>query len=81
MKKLVPITMVFLMVFGVFTLKTGSVFTAEHGGSTIQENGGTVLKGTKDDAATLKEAAALVKSSNPELAKKLEKMAQEQCSL
>ncbi len=81
MKKLALIAMVFLMAFGVFTLDSGSVFAGEHGGSTIRENSGTVLKGTKDDAATLKEAAALVKSSNPELAKKLEKMAQEQCSI
>ena len=81
MKKLGLITMVFLMVFGVFTLQTGPVFSSEHGGSTSRENGRTVLKGTKDDAATLKEAAAALKSSNPELAKKLEKMSREQCGI
>ena len=81
MKKIGLITIAFLMVFGVFTLQTGPVFANEHGGSTIQEHGGTVLKGTKDDAATLKEAAALLKPSNPELAKKLEKMSEQQCGI
>ncbi len=81
MKKLALIATVFLMVFGVSTWRAGSVFANEHGGSTIQEDGGTVLKGTKDDAATLNEAAASLKSSNPALAKKLEKMAREQCAI
>ena len=81
MKKLTLTTMMFLMALGVFALQTGPVLAGEHGGSTIQEHGGTVLKGTKDDAATLNEAAALLKSSHPELARKLEKMAQGQCSL
>ncbi len=82
MKKLALIMMVFLMAFVVFALQTGPVLAGEHGGSTIrEESGGTVFQGTKDDAATLNEAAALLKSSNPALAQKLKKMAQEQCSL
>ena len=81
MKNLTLIPMVFLMTFGVFALQAGPVLANEHGGSTIQESGGTVLKGTKDDAATLKEAAAALRSSNPKLANKLEKMAQGQCGL
>ena len=82
MKKLAIVVMMFLMIFGGFTLPTSHVWAGEHGGSTIREaGGGSVLKGTPDDAATLNEAAAALKSSNPELAKKLEKMAQEQCGI
>ncbi len=89
MKKLALVTMVFLTAFGVFAMQAGPVLAGEHGGSTMKEHGGStvqadggsVLRGTKDDAATLKEAAALIKSSNPALAKKLEKMAQTQCGL
>ncbi|OIO38215.1 MAG: hypothetical protein AUJ71_03680 [Candidatus Omnitrophica bacterium CG1_02_49_16] len=81
MKKLALVTMVFLMAIGIFGLQTGPVLAGEHGGSTMKTDSGSVLQGTKDDAATLKEAAALIKSSNPDLAKKLEKMAQAQCGI
>ena len=81
MKKLALVTMVFLMAVGIFGLQAGPVFAGEHGGSTMKTDSGSVLMGTKDDAATLKEAAALIKSSNPDLAKKLEKMAQKQCGI
>lgn len=74
--------MMLLMALGIFTLPTNPVFSGEHGGSTIkEESGGTTLQGTKDDAATLKEAAAELKWSNPALAAKLEKMATEQCAI
>lgn len=82
MKKLTLITMMLLMTLGIFALQTSPIFAGEHGGSTItEESGGTTFQGTKDDAPTLREAAAELKSSNPELAKKLEKMAEEQCGI
>jgi len=82
MKKLALITMVFLMAFGVFAMQAGPVLAGEHGGSTIsQPSGGTILQGTQDDAADLKKAAGIVRATDPTLAKRLEKMAQEQCGL
>ncbi len=81
MKKLTFVTMAFLMALGVFGLQAGPALAGEHGGSTMKTDSGSVLKGTKDDAATLKEAAAVLKSSNPDLAQKLEKMAQAQCGI
>ena len=81
MKKLTMI-MVFLMTFGVLALGTGPVMANEHGGSTISDSdGGTTVQGTKDDAADLKKAANIVRATDPDLAKRLEKMAQEQCGI
>lgn len=82
MKKLVMVTMMFLMAFGVFNLQSNPVLAAEHGGQTIKDTaGGSTFQGTKDDATDLKKAADMVRPTDPQLANRLEKMAQEQCGL
>ena len=88
MKKIMWGVAVWMFGFSLFALNP--VMAGEHGGSTMQEHGGktmkeasggTTLQGTKDDAADLKKAADIVRATDPDLAKRLEKMAQEQCGI
>ncbi|MBI4387556.1 MAG: hypothetical protein HY582_00750 [Candidatus Omnitrophica bacterium] len=57
------------------------LLAAEHGGSTVNEHGGkehggeAVGEGEENVAATIREAASILKSTHPELAAKLEKIA------
>lgn len=83
MRKTALSAMMFLVALGVFALPANVVLAEEHGGSAMQgqEHGGGEMAVTEEaamsaDAATLKEAAGLLKESNPELAAKLEKMAE-----
>ena len=52
------------------------LLAGEHGGTDIKEHGGGSMGG--DNAATLMEAASILKATHPDLAAKLEKMAEEQ---
>ena len=81
MKK-VSASVVFLYLLGILAVGPAVSWAGEHGGSTMQEHGGTMMADNEnDDAATLKQAAAELKTTNPELSKKLEKMAAKQCSV
>ena len=80
MNKRLFMTMGFVMVFGVFVFQANPVLAMEHGGMTMSDDMKSDVT-SSDDAATLKDAAAALKSSNPELAKKLEKMASKQCGI
>ncbi len=84
--------MMFLAALSVLALPANVVLAGEHGGTAVQgqEHGGqtvtsdtgeTTFQGTKDDAADIKKAADMVRGTDPELASRLEKMAQEQCGL
>lgn len=80
MKKLMIVLAMLVALFGV---NHSGLLAGEHGG---QEHGGTAVEGAhmegshgmaEDHAATLMEAAKVLKQSHPELAKKLEHMAEE----
>ena len=81
MKKLGGMIM-FLYLAGVLVAGSVTAWAGEHGGSTMEDYGATtVADNANDDAATLRQAAAELKATNPELSKKLEKMAAKQCGI
>ena len=73
MKKLMIILAMLAALFGV---NGSNLLAGEHGGS---EHGGTAVEGSyshgEDHAATLREAASILKATHPDLATKLEEMA------
>lgn len=74
MKKLV---IVFAMLVTLLGVNHAGLLAGEHGGS---EHGGTAVEGShshgEDHAATLREAASILKATHPDLAAKLEEMAE-----
>jgi hypothetical protein len=79
MKKLIIVAAMWLALLGV---NGTNLLAGEHGG---QEHGGSAMEGShtegspemaEDHAATLREAAKALKETHPDLAKKLEQMAE-----
>ncbi|MBI4115172.1 MAG: hypothetical protein HY447_01215 [Candidatus Omnitrophica bacterium] len=65
------------------TLWSPAVLLAgEHGGSEVKEHGGEAVEGShqhgEGHAATIREAASILKSTHPDLAAKLEAIAAEE---
>ena len=82
MKRRNVVTVFILMILSIVSFESHAVWAMEHGGSTMQDYGDMNMGSSKDDdAATLKEAAAALKDSNPGLAKKLEKLSNKQCGI
>jgi hypothetical protein len=80
MKKIFAV-FVFVLMLG-FSLGSTAVLAGEHGGTTVQEHGGAAMEGShshgEGHAATLREAASILKANHPELAAKLEAIAAEE---
>ena len=81
MKKIFA-TFVFVLVLGTLLWNPSLVLAGEHGGTTVQEHGGTAMEGShshgEGTAATIMEAASILKATHPDLAAKLEKIAEEE---
>lgn len=84
MKKILAM-LVFVLMFGV-TLRSPAILAGEHGGKELagggQEHGGTAMEGShhhgEGTAATIMEAASILKATHPDLAAKLEAIAAEE---
>lgn len=63
------------LILGAAVLVPQFLLAGEHGG---QEHGGTAVEPTSDHAATIREAAALLKATDPDLAARLEAIAAEE---
>ena len=81
MKKIFA-TFVFVLMLGTLLWNPSLVLAGEHGGTTVQEHGGTAMEGShshgESHAATIREAASILKATHPDLAAKLEKIAEEE---
>lgn len=70
------------LILGVTLWSPAILFAGEHGGTTVQEHGGTAMEGShshgESHAATIREAASILKATHPDLAAKLEKIAMEE---
>ncbi|MBI2166956.1 MAG: hypothetical protein HYU34_01790 [Candidatus Omnitrophica bacterium] len=71
---------VFVLVLGTLLWNPGLVLAGEHGGKEHggQEHGGAAVEEGRSHAAVLREAAAALQATNPELAAKLEEIAEEE---
>ncbi|MBI4115073.1 MAG: hypothetical protein HY447_00700 [Candidatus Omnitrophica bacterium] len=74
-------TLIFALAFGV-SLWNPVLLAAEHGGSEMKEHGGEAIEGAhqhgEGHAATIREAASILKATHPDLAAKLEAIAAEE---
>ena len=73
--------LIVLVVLGLSLFGPQALMAAEHGGTEMHEHGGKAVESHPHEAgnaAALKEAAALLKVAHPDLAAKLEKIAQEE---
>jgi hypothetical protein len=69
------------LILGVALWSPAILFAGEHGGTTVQEHGGKAMEGSHHEggeAATIREAASILKATHPDLAAKLEKIAAEE---
>ena len=81
MKKILA-TFIFVLTLGIALCSPAVLLAAEHGGTEVagSEHGGTaMMEGShhhgNDTAATIMEAASILKATHPDLAAKLEKSA------
>lgn len=84
MKKILA-TFIFVLTLGISLWNPAALLAAEHGGTEVAgaEHGGTaMMEGShshgEDTAATIMEAASILKATYPDLAAKLEKIAAEE---
>ncbi len=84
MKKFLT-TFIFVLTFGIALCSPAVLLAAEHGGTEVagSEHGGTaMMEGSHghmaENLSAIKEAAGLLKATHPELAAKLEKIANEE---
>lgn len=86
MKKILFVLIV-VLTLGISLWNPALLLAGEHGGSTVKEHGGQEYSGKtmegshsheENSVATIREAAAILKSTHPELAAKLEKIAAEE---
>jgi len=84
MKNVTKMFAVFTMIMTLTVFSPTMLLAGEHGGSGMQEHGGQAVTADvvpavdapADDASTIKEAADALRVSNPDLAARLDKIAE-----